>query len=201
MRGAVQQIPVQTPAPTSPEKKAWWPLGLRDLKSKAAYDLLKVGVGSLIAAIGGTQLLSWSVAKAPYIALIAIGIFLVGRVFVPSRRRGEVSEALAIAFLRADCELMLGRYKELMFDHREESRLPLNASSWPNFGQPFDYVDVSLASHSRIFSAFVVKIHILWHDLQRTDEPKLFRIGDYSRMDQVVDALEEMISKQLQAAR
>lgn len=204
MRANVQQLPVQMPAPEPHTKRPWWHISPQDLKSKAVYDLLKVGGGTLITAAGGTQLLHQSLVKAPYIALMAVGIFIAVQVFLPSKRRkGQVSQQMAIGFLRTDCELMLGRYKELMFDHREASRLPLNASSWPNFGSPFDYVDVSLCSNSRMFSAFVLKIHLLWHDLQRTDEPKLFRVGDYSRMDQVVEALEEMdgILKELQNAR
>ena len=193
MRAPVQQLPVQASQPEpAPAKRGWWPLSLQDLKSKAVYDVLKFFFISLITAAGGTQLAHWSLIKAPYIALVAAGIFLGVRMFLPSRNPGQVSQAVAIGFLRADCELLLGRYKELMFDHREDSRLPLNHSSWPNFGQPFEYVDVSLATHSRIFSAFYLKVQILWHDLHRTDEPKLLRIGDYSRMDQVVDALEEM---------
>jgi hypothetical protein len=192
MRAAVQQIPVQTPTPP-PAKKVWWHISPQDLKSKVVYDLLKVGGGALITAAGGTQLLHQSLAKAPYIALMAIGFFLVVQAFLPSKRRkGQVSQQAAIGFLRADCALLLERYKELMFNHREASRLPLNSSSWPDFGSPFDYVAVSLCSNYRIFGAFLLKVHILWNDLQRTDEPTLFRVGENSRMDQVVDSLQEM---------
>ena len=78
-----------------------------------------------------------------------------------------------------------------MFDHREQSRLPLNHASFPNFGQPFDYIQFSLASNNRIFEEFVLKMRALWMDTERADSLKLFWLGENSRMDEVVDGLEE----------
>ncbi len=117
--------------------------------------------------------------------------------------KGEPSETIVYRLLQQDCAALLNRYKPLMFDHRLESRLPLSPSSWPNFGQPFDYIHFSLASNSRMFDEFVLKMRSLWQDMQRADDLKLFALGDYSRMDEVVDALQEaaQVLKELQAAR
>ena len=205
MRATVQPLPVQPSNDSHPPKKSWWHVNIsaNDFKSKAIYDALKFTLYTLVTAFGGTQLFQASLTKVPYIALTALGLFLIARMLWPRDRKGEPSKTIVYALLQQDCAALLNRYKPLMFDHRQESRLPLNHSSWPNFGQPFDYIHFSLASNSRMFDEFVLKMRSLWQDMQRADDLKLFALGDYSRMDEVVDALQEadQVLKELQAAR
>jgi hypothetical protein len=206
MRANVQPLPVQSSNdPQPPIKKPWWHVNIsaNDFKSKAVYDTVKFTLYTLITAFGGSKLFQTSLAKVPYAALTALGVFLIVRMLWPPKRKGEPSKTLVFSVLQQDCEALLNRYKPLMFDHRQESRLPLNPSSWPNFGEPFDYIHFSLASNSRMFSEFMPKMRSLWQDMQRTDDLKLFSLGEYSRMDEVVDALQEadQILKQFQSAR
>jgi hypothetical protein len=204
MRSAIRQFPSQVP-PEPPAKEAWWhvKISAADFKSKAVYDTGKFLVVVLFTALTGSKVIEAPPAKAAYAALTALGIFLMVRMFWPQKRKGEPSKTLIFTVLQQDCQAILTRYKKLMFDNRQESRLPLSPSSWPNFGQEFDYNHFSLASNSRMFSEFETKMRSLWQDMERRDDLKMFSLGSHSRMDEVVEALEEVdqLLKQLRAGR
>src|SRR5437660_2859082 len=118
MRATIQQLPVQTP-PHQPAKQPWWhvTISANDYKSRAIYDAAKFTLYILITAFGGRKLFQTSHAKVPYVALTALGVFLMFRILWPRRRKGEPSKTLIFAVLQQDCETLLSRYKALMFDH------------------------------------------------------------------------------------
>jgi hypothetical protein len=104
---------------------------------------------------------------------------------------------LAAALLRIDAEAILQRYKELDFDHRKDARLPLNSASWPNYDTPWDYVDASLAIHARMMNILIIKTRIFWMHMEYKDEPLPFSLNDNSRLDQVIDALDDLKQRTL----
>ena len=205
MRSAIRQFPSLTLLPEPPAKGSWWHVNIsaNDFKSKAVYDAGRFLLVGLFTAFTGGKVIEAPPAKAAYAALTALGVFLMVRMFSPQKRNGEPSKTLIFSVLQQDCQVMLASYKKMMFDNRQESRLPLSPSSWPHFGQPFDYVHYSLASNSRMFSEFEIKMRSLWQDMERTDDLKMFSLGPHSRMDEVVEAFEEVdqILKQLHTAR
>lgn len=102
---------------------------------------------------------------------------------------------LASAMLRMDAEELLKRYKEMDFDHREAVRIPLNNSSWPSFGQPWDYVHFSLCSNARMMTIFILKAQAFWSQMKYKTNLKVFALNQQSRLDQVIEALEEFQKK------
>ena len=212
MGATVQPLPIRPggnqPPSNQPAKSAWYHVNLADYRSRAIYDVLKqaflVACGSVIASFGSAQVFEQSRTKASYAAMTLFGVYVIAKPFLPrtTARTGKLSARGGLGFLRADCESIVSRYKELMFDHREHARLPLHTASWPDFGQPFSYVQIALCSNFRAFSLFVLKIRMLWAELGRTDEPKLLRLDQSSRLDQVVEGLEEIdrILQSLQAS-
>jgi hypothetical protein len=91
----------------------------------------------------------------------------------------NVDLAAGIKLLPLDCEILLQNYKALDFDHREESRQPLANSSWPEFGKPWSYVQVSLYSNAAMFKSLRNKAVAVWVQLGATDEPPLFALAGW----------------------
>jgi hypothetical protein len=120
-------------------------------KAKALYDLVKYAAGAALLSLSGLAVFTGpKLMSAIYLFAALMGLyFMVSAFLLRKNIPAGYDPRLASGLLRMDAEELLRRYKELDFDSRDEARLPLDSSSWPQFGQPWSYVHMSLCSNAR----------------------------------------------------
>lgn len=144
------------------------------LKAKALYDIAKYVAGAAIVSYFGPAALHQPITRAAYLFAVLIGLYLMAGAFLFRRKVQPYDPRLASAMLRIDAEAILQLYKELEFDYRERARLPLKASSWPDYGEPWDYVQVSLCLLARMTTALIMKAGVFWSHMEYKEDLKLF---------------------------
>ena len=175
------------------EKRSWFKAQWDGWKARALYEFAKFAVGALLLSLFGSATFNQSLTKGAYVAAGLIGVYFMISAFTSKKLPPpEANPKLAAALLKADCEALLQRFKELEFDHREKTRLPLNHASWPNFDAPWSYIHASLYSYNRIYAMLFLKAQIFWIQMEIKEEPKLFSLNENSLMFQVIDALDDL---------
>jgi hypothetical protein len=173
------------------KKPSFFKSQLEGWKAKALYDFAKYAVGAAILSYFGPAAFNQNFKHALYLFACLIGIYFMAAAFRLRGKGATYDPRLAAALLRVDAEAILQKYRQLDFDHRQESRLPLNSASWPNYDKTWDFVDVTLCIQSRMMNILVMKAHILWTQMGYEDEPQLFSLNENSLLYQVIDALED----------
>ena len=155
------------------------------------------GYGSCVTAFFTSKIFNRSVIVAAYIALAGLGLaFLVGGVvsFLRSKANKAAMEGMC-AVLMSDCVYLLKTYKRLDYEARERARNPLHSTACPNFGKPWDLYAAELYSSRGNFDILVLKVQSIWATAGRKDEPSLLKMPKTAVMTDVIEALEELLTK------
>lgn len=115
-----------------------------------------------------------------------------------TRKQGKhiaSTNALTLRLMLEDCESILKIYRRLDYDNHtqpERVRLPFAESSWPEFGEKWDYLHAMLFSLARELGVFIHKGHVLWKELaEPEDGVDLFKLGRNTVMIDLIGALED----------
>ena len=143
---------------------------------------------------------------SPWSALTIFGccfLFLVVALSLRSKRQSEKqasdryadhATALGLRMLLEDFSYLLERYRRLDYDHKQDVRFPRSFSSWPKFGEKWQYVHANLYSLAGMTDWAMVKAKLVWRDYGWPEyTSRLFSQGDDILMVDMLVGLQEGI--------
>jgi hypothetical protein len=111
------------------------------IKGDALWDGIKWLVGPGLGGWGFARLRNEPLGTAFNAAFVLLGIFLLASVAFKRRHVSPKSaNTLPLRLLLLKCSDLLATYRRLDHDSRDEVRYPLKGSSWPSFGDKWNYV-------------------------------------------------------------
>jgi hypothetical protein len=82
-------------------------------------------------------------------------------------------------------------YKDLAFTYPDKSRYPLNHSSWPNFGSPWEHLNAALYAESIAFERTRAVMKAAWVDMGWPATQEIFTVSSLTTMPALLTALDD----------
>jgi len=181
-----------------PDDNSFWdhlPEPVKELRPHFIWTLIGSTGSPILAAFAISKVFrqTWEIAVYVALTLVALAVFVTS-VTRFLRSRADKAELAGMFFLLLpECRFLLEIYRRLQYNFGQDSvRYPLNHSSWPNFGMPWQAVHAELYARCEEFDIFRRKLKLAWQRAGRTDEPAAFRLQPSSDMLDVTTALEEL---------
>ncbi len=182
------------------EKKKFWRRGFAQNVAASLLAAAIWAIGSAIASFAGARLTHASAELGTTInaSLLLVGVYIMALAaylttrWLP-RRETRKSETMAFRIFLEDAEFLLRVYRSLGFDDPQNTRLPLNRSSWPNFNPPvtWTFTEISLFSLSVRLDWLVMVASRTFAEMGWTDYVELFSLPRESTvMVDLIAALE-----------
>lgn len=105
-------------------------------------------------------------------------------------KRYKRIRSLPFRLLEEDTDYLHRIYRRLDQDARDRVPLPLNQASWPQIGERFDFVQLTLFSHYDRVIWLVLTARQIWNEERwETNGIELFRVNETTVMADLLEAL------------